>query len=194
MLTVLLPAVGVFSLAGGALMSIYGPSFAAGAAWLAVAGAASALNAFVGLGETILMVSRPRINFINAVVALAAAVVSHVILIPRMGPLGAAISVVVPYTVYGLLRGVEITWFFGWRWPWRSLLKPVVAACVALVPAVALRLSTEGIAMQVASAAVYVGGYALIWRLIGLDPSDRQLLDHFLRRRSQVPTAVGTTA
>lgn len=192
MLTVLLPAVAVFALAGGALMSIYGAAFVQGAAWLAIAGAASALNAFVGLGETILMVSRPRINFGNAVAAIVAGVLSHVLLIPRLGPLGAAISVLVPYTVYGVLRGVEITWLFDWHWPWRALAKPVAAALVGLMPALAVRLSTHGLAMQGVSAAVFLATYAATWRLIGLEPSDRALLDHLLRRPADAAPIAGT--
>jgi O-antigen/teichoic acid export membrane protein len=193
MLTVLLPAVAVFGLAGGALMSIYGPAFVQGAAWLAIAGAASALNAFVGLGETILMVSRPRINFGNAVAAIAGGVASHLILIPRIGPLGAAISVLVPYAVYGLLRGAEITWLFAWQWPWIALAKPIGAALVALAPALAVRLSTHGLAMQLVSAGLYLATYVAAWRVIGLDASDRALLDHLLGRRSAAATIAGTS-
>jgi hypothetical protein len=174
-------------------MSIYGPAFVQGAAWLAIAGAASALNAFVLLGETILMVSRPRINFGNAVAAIAAGVLSHLILIPRLGPLGAAISVLVPYTVYGVLRGVEITWLFAWQWPWAALAKPLAAATIALVPALAVRFLSHGLAMQVVSAVVFVASYGGTWRLIGLEPSDRALLDHLLRRPAAVPTIAGTS-
>ena len=74
MLAVLLPAVAVLALSGGAIMSIFGPAFRRGGPWMAIVGVACALNAFVGLGETILMVERPRMNLINSTIAFGAAV------------------------------------------------------------------------------------------------------------------------
>ena len=183
MLAVLLPAVAVFVLAGGAILRIYGPSFAQGAVWIAVVGVACALNAFVGLGETILMVERPTINLANSAVACAAVIAANLYLIPRYGPLGAALGMLVPYTIHGVLRGVEISWIFHWRWPWRALAKPWLAAAAAVPLALALRLTRGGVVMELASAAIYVGGYLAAWRAIGLDPSDRAVLDHLLHRR-----------
>jgi len=189
MLAVLLPAVAVFVLAGGAILRIYGPTFAQGSAWIAIVGVACALNAFVGLGETILMVERPTVNLVNSAVACAAVIAANLYLIPVYGPLGAAIGMVVPYTIHGALRGIEISWIFGWRWPWRALVKPWLAAAAALPLALALRVTTAGVPMEVASAAIYVGGYLLAWRAIGLDPSDRAVLDHLLHRRRAVDAA-----
>ena len=69
MLAVLLPAVAVFSLAGGAIMTIFGESFRAGGPWAAIVAVACALNAFVALGETILMIEQPKLNLVNSTVA-----------------------------------------------------------------------------------------------------------------------------
>jgi len=66
MLAVLLPVVAVFALAGGAIMTIFGEAFRQGAQWTAIVAVACALNAFVGLGETILMIERPKLNLINS--------------------------------------------------------------------------------------------------------------------------------
>ena len=61
----------VLTLSGDAIMSIYGPGFAVGGGWVAIVGAACALNAFVGLGELILMVKRPALNLVNSSIAIA---------------------------------------------------------------------------------------------------------------------------
>src|SRR4029453_10045224 len=56
MLWILLPLVAVMTLAGSVILLIYGPAFMQGGAWLGIVGIACATNAFVSLGETVIMV------------------------------------------------------------------------------------------------------------------------------------------
>lgn len=177
MLAVLLPAVAVLALAGGALLSIFGAAFHAGGAWVAVAGAACALNAFVGLGETILMIQRPAWNVINTSVAFVVAIGLNLLLIPRFGPLGAAFGMLGPYVIQGLLRGFEITRLLGWHWPWRALLRPWLAALAALPLALVVRLwLLDGSWAELAAAVVYVTGYLAVWWRIGLEAEDQLVI------------------
>jgi O-antigen/teichoic acid export membrane protein len=191
MLALLLPLVAVLGLAGGAILTIYGPSFAQGGVWVSVIGAACALNAFAGLGELVLMVSRPAVNLANSCVALAAAIGLNLILIPAYGPLGAAIGMLVPYALQAVLRGVEMSWLLGWRWPWRELAKPWTAALLALPLGLGVRLLGGGTAaVQLAAASVYLAAYVAAWRAVGLEPKDREVLDLLLRRRPPAPQVV----
>jgi O-antigen/teichoic acid export membrane protein len=173
----------VLGLSGNAIMSVFGDGFAAGGTWLAIIGAACALNAFVGLGELILMVKRPGLNLVNSSIAIAATISLNMVLIPTLGPSGAAIGMLVPYGLQGVLRGVEIRWLFNWRWPFRALTKPWVAAVVALMPGVLVRVAAPGQAGQLGAGAVYLLAYVAAWRLIGLDPSDRAAFRYMLGRR-----------
>jgi len=182
MLAVLLPVVAVFALAGGTIMTIFGESFRRGGTWAAIVAVACALNAFVALGETILMVERPRLNLINSTVAFAAAVALNLTLIPILGPLGAALGMLLPYVIQGVLRGLEISWIFAWRWPWRALVKPWLAATAALPVALVVRLLASGAAPELGSAALYLVCYTMAWRVIGLDANDREVLRHLFRR------------
>lgn len=190
MLAVLLPAVVTMSLAGRAIMAIYGPAFAIGTSWLTIVSIACALNAFVGLGEVILMVERPQANLLNAVIAIAITIALNLVLIPSFGPLGAAIGMLVPYTIYGVLRAIEIRWSFDWHWPWRALIKPTVAALVPLAPALALRAMGSSILLSLATAGLYLAGYVIMWRLIGFEASDRAVLAHFFPRWFGTPGGV----
>ena len=132
MLAILLPALAVLALSGGAILTIFGDGFRRGATWMTIVGAACALNAFVGLGESILLVHRPGLNLLNSSIALGAAVALNLWLIPAFGALGAAIGMLVPYTIQGVLRSIEISIIFKWRWPLRALVKPWMAALAAL--------------------------------------------------------------
>ena len=183
MLAILLPALVVLALAGGAIMTVYGSAFYRGGLWVAIVGLACAINAFVSLGETILMIDRPTINLMNSTIAFAAAIGLNLVLIPVLGPLGAALGMLVPYAIHGLLRALQISWLLKWHWPWRSLLKPWIAAIIPLPFAVALRLIFRGTIVELAAAAFYVCGYLMVWRLIGLDRNDRAVLDHLIKKK-----------
>ncbi|MEP6973846.1 MAG: oligosaccharide flippase family protein [Spartobacteria bacterium] len=183
MLAILLPAVVVLALAGGAIMTIFGASFYRGGIWAAIIGGGCALNAFVSLGETILMVERPKINLLNSSVAFVAAVGLNLLLIPAYGALGAAFGVLLPYVIKGLLRWAQIRWFFAWRWPWRALFKPWVAALVPLPVALLALGFGRGWWVEIAAAALYLVGYFITWRVIGLEPNDRALLDQLFKKK-----------
>jgi O-antigen/teichoic acid export membrane protein len=185
MLAILLPAVAVLALAGDAIMAMFGRGFVAGGLWVAIVGAACALNAFAGLGELILMVKRPALNLVNSSIAIAAAIALNIVLIPVLGPLGAAIGMLVPYALQGILRGIEISWLFGWRWPWRALTKPWVTALIAVVPALLVRGAGSGLGGHVAAAGAYLLAYFAAWRVIGVDSNDRAVWNHLLARRPQ---------
>ena len=184
MLAVLLPLVAILSLSGGAIMMIYGAAFRVAGPWVAIVGVACALNAFVALGETILMIERPGVNLFNSIVAFAAAIGLNLLLIPAFGPLGAAIGMLIPYSIHGVLRGVQMSRLFDWHWPIGALVKPWMAALAALPLALLVRVFAQGIWMELAASLVYLAGYFAAWRFIGLDPSDRDVLNHLFHKRA----------
>ncbi len=189
MLAVLLPVVGVMTIGGGAILRIYGPAFTQGAPWLAVVAAACATNAFVGLGETVIMVQRPGLNLLNSAITCAVAVGANLWLIPRFGMMGAASGILLPYVLQGALRGVELRRIFGWRAPVREVRRPVAAAAVALVPAVACRALWDTVPGQLASAGLFLGGYLAAWWWFGLDADDRATLAALTGPRAVRPAA-----
>jgi O-antigen/teichoic acid export membrane protein len=176
MLALLLPSVVVLAVSGGAILTIFGKAFHRGAPWVALAGAACALNAFVGLGETILMIQRPVWNVVNTAVAFVTAVALNLVLIPTFGALGAAVGMLVPYAFQGALRGFELMVLLRWRWPWRALLRPWGAALGALPAPLLVRAASAGRLSELVAGAVYVLAYLAIWRVIGLEPEDRAVL------------------
>ena len=183
MLAILLPAVAVLALGGGSLMTLFGPGFRQGGVWVAIIGSACALNAFVGLGETVLMVRHPKLNLLNSGIAFAAAVSLNSFLIPAFGALGAAIGMFIPYLIKGILRRIEIPWVLDWRWPWRALVKPWIAAFAPLPVALIARVVVEGWWCEPVAVSIYLGAYFLAWRLIGLEGSDGAVLDQLFKRK-----------
>jgi O-antigen/teichoic acid export membrane protein len=163
MLWILLPLVAVLSLAGGTILLIYGPAFQQGGLWLGIVALASAINAFVALGETVIMVQRPRLNLLHSSITCLVAVAGLLWLIPRFGVMGAAFGILLPYLVQGTLRYVTLRWVFHWKDSWSDIRPPLVAAAIALLPAIVCRVLLSGIIAQVTSAAVFLVIFGVQW-------------------------------
>lgn len=164
MLWILLPLVAVMALAGTAILMIYGPAFRQGGLWLGIVATACATNAFVSLGETVIMVQRPRLNLINSSITCAVAIVANLWLIPRFGVTGAAFGILLPYVVQGILRYAALRFVFRWPNPWNNIAPPVIATIIALVPALVCRALLDGIAGQLTAAAAFLGTFGIgLW-------------------------------
>jgi O-antigen/teichoic acid export membrane protein len=163
MLWILLPLVAVLSLAGSTILLIYGPAFWQGGQWLGIVALASATNAFVSLGETVIMVQRPRLNLLHSSITCVVAFAGLLWLIPRFGPLGAAIGILLPYVVQGILRYATLRWVFHWKDSWSDISRPLTAAGIAIVPALICRGFLSGVVGQVTSAAVFLAVFGVQW-------------------------------
>ena len=163
MLWILLPLVAVLSLAGSTILLIYGPAFWQGGLWLGIVALASATNAFVSLGETVIMVQRPHLNLLHSSITCSVAFAGLLWLIPRFGPLGAAVGILLPYVVQGILRYATLRWVFHWKDSWSDIRPPLVAAGIALVPAIICRLLLAGVVGQVTSAGIFLAIFGVQW-------------------------------
>jgi O-antigen/teichoic acid export membrane protein len=163
MLWILLPLVAVMSLAGGTILLIYGPAFQQGGVWLGIVALASAINAFVALGETVIMVQRPHLNLLHSSITCAVAAGGLLWLIPRFGAMGAAFGILLPYVVQGILRYATLRWVFRWKDSWSDIRPPLVAAGIAVIPALVCRALLDGVAGQVISAVVFLAVFGVQW-------------------------------
>jgi O-antigen/teichoic acid export membrane protein len=163
MLWILLPLVAVMWLAGSTILLIYGPAFWQGGAWLGIVALASATNAFVYLGETVIMVQRPQLNLLHSLITCVVAFAGLLWLIPRFGAFGAAVGILVPYIVQGILRYATLRWVFHWQDSWSDISPPLVAAAIAIVPALVCRGFLSGIVGQVVSAALFLAVFGVQW-------------------------------
>jgi O-antigen/teichoic acid export membrane protein len=163
MLWILLPLVGVMTLAGSVILLIYGPAFSQGGAWLGIVGIACATNAFVSLGETVIMVQRPHLNLLNSSVTCAVAFGANLWLIPRFGVMGAAFGILLPYVIQGILRYGVLRLVFRWPTSWSSIRRPIFIAIIAFVPALVIRFLLGGNAGQLVAGFVFIAIFGLGW-------------------------------
>jgi O-antigen/teichoic acid export membrane protein len=163
MLWILLPLVAIMTLAGSTILLIFGPAFGEGGTWLAIVGIACATNAFVSLGETAIMVQRPHLNLLNSSITCAVAFGANLWLIPRFGVTGAAFGILLPYVIQGILRYGVLRLVFQWRSPWSNTSPPIIAAVIALIPALSCRLLLHGMAGQVTAGLVFLVIFGASW-------------------------------
>jgi O-antigen/teichoic acid export membrane protein len=163
MLWILLPLVAVLILAGSVILSIYGPAFREGGLWLGIVGLACATNAFVSLAETVIMVQKPRLNLLNSIITCAVALTANLWLIRRFGVTGAALGILLPYVLQGILRYRALRMVFRWRNPWGDVGRPFLAAVIAGIPAAACRFLIAGLSGQIIAALVFLLLYLLVW-------------------------------
>jgi len=159
MLWILLPLVAVMSLG----------------VWLGIIALASAINAFVALGETVIMVQRPHLNLLHSSITCTVAAAGLLWLIPRFGAMGAAFGILLPYLVQGMLRYATLRWVFHWKDSWSDIRPPLIAAGIAFVPALICRAFLGGIAGQVISAAAFLAVFGVQW------------LQHHIHRKDEYP-------
>ena len=163
LLWVLLPLVAMMTLAGPTILMIYGPAFREGGAWLGIIAVAYSIYAFVSLGETAIMVQRPRLNLLHSLITGAVAFGGNLWLIPRLGVMGAAVGIFLAYAVQAALRYATLRFVFRWKQSWNDISPPVVAAIIAFVPAIVCRVLLDGIAGQLTSAVAFLVVFGIGW-------------------------------
>jgi O-antigen/teichoic acid export membrane protein len=164
MLWILLPLLAVMTFAGGTILSIYGPAFRQGSTWLIIVAIACGTNAVVGLAETVIMVQKPRVNVLNSSITCIVAFLANLFLIRSFGVMGAALGILLPYVLLGILRHRALRFLFGWRHPWANVGAPFIGALVALVPALVCRAIISGVPGEISSSVVFLGVYFIMWR------------------------------
>jgi O-antigen/teichoic acid export membrane protein len=163
MLWILLPLVIVMAFAGNIILLIYGPAFQIGGKWLGIVAVAAAINAFVSLGETVIMVQRPGLNLLNSSIACAISCLLLLLLIPRFGVMGAALSTLAPQIAQGILRSTALRVVFGWKTSLRAIRPPIIIAIFGFIPALLCRLTLSGIVGQITAAGVFLAVFGSGW-------------------------------
>jgi O-antigen/teichoic acid export membrane protein len=111
------------------------------------------------------MVQRPRLNLLNSIITCLVALTANLWLISRWGATGAALGILLPYVLQGILRYRALRTVFRWQNPWGDIGRPLFAAVIAGIPAIACRLLIEGMTGQVIAAVVFLMIYGAAWLL-----------------------------
>jgi O-antigen/teichoic acid export membrane protein/glycosyltransferase involved in cell wall biosynthesis len=154
-------------------LSMFGPGFERGTMLLCLLVVAHSISSHSGLAENVLLLRRPALNLVNATIGVAIYLVLCLVLVPRLGAMGAAIASVFAYGAVAALRFGELR-AMGLHWPWKRLRGAGSACLVALVPALVLREVLPGRAG--AALAVLAFFSVFVWAVVrwAFDAGDRE--------------------
>lgn len=175
-----------------ALLSLFGPEFESGWVALVIIAWGNLVNAATGTSGALLdMTGHTWVKFLNATTAVVLALGLNLLLIPRLGIVGAAISVFASLSLVNIMRLVEVLILVRVSPYNRSFLKPLGAAVGAItVAAIAAALvGNDRPILQVASGlSLLAVTYVLLLVRLGLTEEDRMILRRIrgrLRRRGK---------
>jgi O-antigen/teichoic acid export membrane protein len=176
------------------IVQLFGSGFIDAVPALVILAIAQLINAATGpVGTFITMSGRPGLNLINSLLSVVLSLSLGLILIPRYGITGAALSSGISITSVNLLRAIQVhsalrIWYYDWR-----LLKPVVGAGIAVcITSIVLWLAhsesdlvTLGVGMPIFFL-VYLGSLFFF----GLEESDLAVLKNVRGRALRDKTKV----
>ncbi len=168
-LAVLLLVAGCLSFGAPLVLGLFGPGFGSGASWLVILVAAQVVYSYSGLAEAVLLVRRPALNVLNAVLAVLVSLGLCLALVPRFGAGGAAVATLAGHIALAGLRFSELAGILRTPWPWTRNRPAVVAFVAACAPAAAARWLVPG----PAGAAVAIGAFLVLYGAIGGIPARR---------------------
>lgn len=176
------------------ILMFWGPEFTVGTTSLIIIALAQIVNCTTGAcGFMIMMSGRTKINLLNTLSAFILTVTLSLLLIPKHGILGAALSLGVVLAVLSLAKLIEVFLLMKIH-PFRlDFLKPIFAGGISLI---VLYFGSNQVQTSVASLFRFFGGaavftivYILTLHLLGLEEEDRFILtklkDRFIKKRSK---------
>ena len=162
------------------LLSIFGESFTQGSTALVILAAANIVNVGTGMCGTILnMTGYTKLKLANNLISLILSLIINFLLIPPMGIIGAAISVLAVQSVINGLRIVQVYHLIGLKTYNWSFVKPIFSAAITYFVAWQLKglVSPAGdlISILVVGSVICVLFFGGLF-LMGLTPEDHMII------------------
>jgi O-antigen/teichoic acid export membrane protein len=194
--TVLLsaPALALLAVEGDGVLNLLHQHSSSGGEAVVILSAAFLVDSLTGpVGHVLTMSGRSGLNFATSTAALVVNIGLNVLLIPRWGMRGAALSWALVIVALNVARVMQVRALFSIHPFSRSLLKPIVAAGVGALGAVVTMQAARawGPADQVVGLVAAALVFALLYlgslRAVGIEPEDAVLARTLLGRRRTRP-------
>lgn len=138
-LVIQLPGIIILFAAGRPLLDWFGPGFAAGYWALLALALAEAIQAAFSIGDLIFVYLRPKVGLRVTLASIAVGIAAAFLLIPAFGIAGAALSVLIAYSLRAILRSILLRSSFGVNVPRAHHAGPIFAGLLGIGAVAALR-------------------------------------------------------
>jgi O-antigen/teichoic acid export membrane protein len=140
-LVIQLPIIVALFAAGRPLLGLFGKGFEAAYWPLLALASAEAIQAAFSIGDLVFVYLRPRLGLRLTLASIAIGIIAALLLVPRLGISGAALSVLVAYSVRAAVRSIVLRAHFHLDVPHSHHAGPFVAAALGIAAVLAARLS-----------------------------------------------------
>ena len=166
-------------LAGRLILHLFGKDFSGGFLVLCVLACGQMFSASLGANGTLItMTGHPKVNLVNSFFLGLGNLGLGLLLVPRFGGLGAAAAASFSFIVINLARAAEIGFILKIG-PWnRTIRKPIIIFAASALAG----LATYHWVHHIAGAAVGLGLFVLLWKLLGPEPEDWDMVQRALRK------------
>ena len=161
------------------VMLIFGSDFINGYPILMILVIAAFIQAVFGIGGiTLNMTGFPIINLINTFIACGLNIILNIILIPKMGAMGAALATLFTLTFIVLIRGFQ-NWKLLHLIPWSAqLIKPICAGMLTMCAGYYLKQFIMHfhtiLTLLCAGVVIFTLFFSILW-MFGFDEDDKGL-------------------
>jgi len=176
------------------LLSLFGATYAKGAAALAILAAGQLFNAATGpLGQMINMSGRPYITLLNNAAVGVLNIGGCLVLIPRYGVTGAACSTTAAITLVNVIKLIQVRVIFGLN-PFTAraiwALAAAALAAAAAAPVAFLPIWSSSLVELVVAGFVLVVAYGSSFWFLAASVEERSQIRRRVRRGSPTPAPV----
>lgn len=179
--TVSLPIVILMIFFAKEILNLWGSEYAPGATSLRIICLAQLINCATGsVGFILMMTGHSKINLINNFIGLLSTLSLNLVLIPKYGVFGAALSLAIVIAIVNITRLIEVYALFKIH-PYKfQYYKPLLSAGIAfLILFSGSRLfqnSYHALLIILSGSLVFLGAYILVLYLLGLEAEDKIIL------------------
>lgn len=172
---------------GGEILEVIDPQFKSATMILTILTLGYAMNAGLGLNGWILtMAGHSWLIFFNNLISSLTNVGLALILIPKFGILGGALSTSAGVVVLIGLTFIQVAWFnriqpLSWA---SARLVMIGGACLVLLTGISPRLPETGLIRVFLGMLLFLLAYVVLWRLLAFEKEEEHLWNKLLKRNS----------
>ena len=160
------------------VLGVFGNSFKIGVIALIITCFGRFFDALVGtVGMMLMMIGKPKINTINSLIILILKIALNLILIPKYGLIGAAISCAVSIALLNIFRVIEVYYFLKIHPYNLKFMKPIIAASMSTISILLFQILNYLKYYEMYSVMIFLFMYFILLFIMKLEDDDKVLFN-----------------
>lgn len=168
------------------ILSVFGSEFINGVTVLRIVAVSELVLIFIGPLDLLLtMTGHPKLNLINSIILGIITTTINILLIPKLGPIGAAIGIASGMVVLDIIHVIQVNTILGIGIFDKKVFKPIIAGIITIGITLMLNNRIDGIPLiwHLSIIAILMGiVYLSLLIMFGLEREDKDILQQIWQR------------